>query len=230
MPNKMTVLLDAGGVLIDESDIEKYYTDLISSLISERIKGYESDSYYTDLAEAVDSYCHNVYQFIIWKNCSPDIGLFDELWERVLEDKEINRPALKLSEGIGEELAQLKENFNIGIAGQYGKEIIDLLKNKNILGYVDYPLTQDEFEITKPDPRFYEAILNRIGVKAEDAIMVGDRIDKDIAPAGYLGMKTVRIKTGIHINQKPRIPEEIPDLELNGIGGLAEAVRKRFAR
>ena len=41
--------------------------------------------------------------------------------------------------------------------------------------------------------------------------MVGDRIDKDIIPAKMVGMKTIRIKTGIHKNQEPRIPKEIPD-------------------
>jgi ribonucleotide monophosphatase NagD (HAD superfamily) len=47
--------------------------------------------------------------------------------------------------------------------------------------------------------------------------MVGDRIDKDIIPAKMVGMKTIRVKTGIHKNQKPRIPEEIPDLTVNEI-------------
>jgi len=30
-------------------------------------------------------------------------------------------------------------------------------------------------------------------------------------------MKTIRIKIGIHKNQEPRIPEEIPDLTVNKI-------------
>ena len=47
--------------------------------------------------------------------------------------------------------------------------------------------------------------------------MVGDRIDKDIIPAKMVGMKTIRVKTGIHKNQEPRIPNEIPDLTVNKI-------------
>jgi len=228
MAKSITVLLDAGGVIIDETDIESYYAELISSIISEKIMPYTIDDYRRDLGDALNSYCSSVYRYILWKQCNPDLRLYHDLWEQVAEDKEKNRPSLKLSEGISDELEILSKSLKIGIAGQYGTEIIDLLRAEKLIDYFDYPFTQDEFEITKPDPRFYEAILNLIGISADKAIMVGDRIDKDIAPAKYLGMKTVRIKTGIHINQKPRIPEEIPDLELNGINGMAAAILDRF--
>jgi ribonucleotide monophosphatase NagD (HAD superfamily) len=39
--------------------------------------------------------------------------------------------------------------------------------------------------------------------------MVWDRIDKDIIPAKMVGMKTVRIRTGIHKTQEARTPEEM---------------------
>ena len=54
--------------------------------------------------------------------------------------------------------------------------------------------------------------------------MVGDRIDKDIIPAKQVGMKTILIRVGLHKNQRPRIPDELPDLELPNIVGLASAV------
>jgi ribonucleotide monophosphatase NagD (HAD superfamily) len=50
--------------------------------------------------------------------------------------------------------------------------------------------------------------------------MIGDRIDKDIIPAKAIGMKTIRIRTGIHKNQEPRIPEEIPDITIERLGDV----------
>jgi putative hydrolase of the HAD superfamily len=47
--------------------------------------------------------------------------------------------------------------------------------------------------------------------------MIGDRIDKDIIPAKIVSMKTIRVRTGIHKNQEPRTPDEIPDLTVNKI-------------
>ena len=52
--------------------------------------------------------------------------------------------------------------------------------------------------------------------------MIGDRIDKDIIPANVIGMKTIRLKTGIHKDQKPRIPIEIPNLEIDSFDEITE--------
>jgi ribonucleotide monophosphatase NagD (HAD superfamily) len=54
--------------------------------------------------------------------------------------------------------------------------------------------------------------------------MVGDRIDKDIIPAKQLGMKTIRVRWGLHRNQNPRSDEEHPDIELNSVVGLAKSI------
>ena len=42
-------------------------------------------------------------------------------------------------------------------------------------------------------------------------------------------MKTIRIRVGIHRGQEPRIPFEVPDIELPGVTGLAGAVRRLAA-
>lgn len=43
----------------------------------------------------------------------------------------------------------------------------------------------------KPDTAFYQAVLDKTGLKAADCVMIGDTYDNDIAPAMALGMKTV---------------------------------------
>jgi ribonucleotide monophosphatase NagD (HAD superfamily) len=54
--------------------------------------------------------------------------------------------------------------------------------------------------------------------------MVGDRIDKDVIPARLVGMRTVRIRLGLHREQRARSPEEVPDAELPSVVGLAETI------
>jgi hypothetical protein len=39
-------------------------------------------------------------------------------------------------------------------------------------------------------------------------------------------MKTILVRVGLHKNQMPRIPFEVPDAELNGVSGLAETILK----
>ena len=219
-----TVLLDGGGVIVDESLMEMIHSEIISELLCVVTPGYTVIDYYDDLDEAVWSFCPNVYKYIIWKHCKGDVTLFERLKKRHLDAWKERRPPLELFAGLKEEIESLSSDFKFAIAGQYGHEIIELLEKHSLLKYFRSHLTQDDFKITKPDPRYYEQIIAHIGVTAQECIMVGDRIDKDIIPAKQVGMKTILVRTGIHKHQKPRVPFEIPDRELPGIKGLAEAI------
>jgi putative hydrolase of the HAD superfamily len=61
-------------------------------------------------------------------------------------------------------------------------------------------------------------------VPAADCILVGDRLDKDIAPARARGMATIRFRTGRHRRQKPRSPAETPDAEVTDVAELEAAI------
>jgi 8-oxo-dGTP diphosphatase/putative hydrolase of the HAD superfamily len=102
------------------------------------------------------------------------------------------------------------------------------LKEESILQYFTYREIQDDYKTTKPDPRYFEAILKRCNCKAEESIMIGDRIDKDIIPAKLTGMKTVRVKVGIHKTQEPRITEDIPDLTGESLGEVKDHRHSRW--
>jgi putative hydrolase of the HAD superfamily len=152
--------------------------------------------------------------------------LFDQLYASYLGEWRQRRPPLRLTSGLEAELTAICGNFKVGIAGQYGMELLQLLEEHSILEHFTYRLTQDDFATTKPDLRFFESIVKRCGIDPKECIMVGDRIDKDIIPAKLLGMKTVLIRAGLHKNQQPRIPFEVPDAELASVAGLAETISK----
>jgi FMN phosphatase YigB (HAD superfamily) len=221
-----TVLLDAGGVILDETAHEKEHARIITAIIAETHAGYAVDDYWRDAERAVQSFCPEVYQFVLWKNLQQDRELFEKAKERHLAQWKTNRPPLLMMAGLAGEIVKIAERFAIGLAGQYGRDILDLLEQEGVLERLKYRVTQDDFAITKPDPRYYEQICERIGVAPSSCIMVGDRIDKDITPAKQLGMKTIRIRGGLHSNQQPRIPFEIPDVTLDAVTGLATAVER----
>jgi NagD protein len=50
--------------------------------------------------------------------------------------------------------------------------------------------------IGKPQPLLYRMAMARLGVDADDAIMIGDRPDTDIAGAAALGLKTAVVRSG----------------------------------
>lgn len=53
--------------------------------------------------------------------------------------------------------------------------------------------THENVHFEKPNPAFYAEILARVGVEPDEAIMVGDSIEQDIAPAAQVGLHTFYI-------------------------------------
>lgn len=221
-----TILLDGGGVIVDESELEDLRAKIISNILSTLIRGYSTYNYRIDIEQAVNSYCSNVYKFIFWKYTEGNLPLFDELYQKHLSIWNEDHPPLKLMAGFDIEAKAICARYKMVIAGQYGREILDLLRENSILDCFSSQLTQDDFAITKPDPRYFEQIAKRAGVDSVQCLMVGDRIDKDIAPAKMLGMKTILVRSGIHRTQRPREPYEVPDLELETVFGLSRAIEE----
>jgi FMN phosphatase YigB (HAD superfamily) len=106
--------------------------------------------------------------------------------------------------------------------------VYELLAAERLDGCFANRLSQDDYEITKPDPRYLSRIAESADVRADQCIMVGDRIDKDVIPARQNGMGTVFVRSGVYRDQAPRTPEEIPDLVLDSIHGLSAAIAARW--
>ncbi len=80
--------------------------------------------------------------------------------------------------------------------------------------------TAEEARVAKPDPAFFFGAMERSGARVETTLMVGDRMDNDVAPAVALGMYGVLLdRAGAAYDiDVPRI-ESLRDLP-----GLIEAV------
>lgn len=221
-----TVLLDAGGVILDESEHEEVRAQIAREILSTIIPEYSISDYYAGVEEAVKCFCPGVYQYVFWNALNRDMPLFDKLYATYLSEWKNRKPPLKLTPGFESELRVIRGDFNVGIAGQYGKELLDLLEQRSLLNCFTHRLTQDDLSVTKPDLRYYEQIIKASGADPKQCVMVGDRIDKDVIPAKLLGMKTVLVRVGLHKDQQPRIPFEVPDVELNGVLGMAGAIQK----
>jgi ribonucleotide monophosphatase NagD (HAD superfamily) len=74
--------------------------------------------------------------------------------------------------------------------------------------------------VGKPSPIILEVALGALGVGADEAVMVGDRIDTDILMGKRLGLGTVLVLSGITMAGDPRIAEMRPDLVLPSIKEL----------
>ncbi|ADC89946.1 HAD-superfamily subfamily IIA hydrolase like protein [Thermocrinis albus DSM 14484] len=61
---------------------------------------------------------------------------------------------------------------------------------------LEYASGQRATLLGKPSPTFFLKVLEKLGVSAEEAVMVGDDIEADVLGAQRVGMKSVLVKTG----------------------------------
>ena len=214
------IFLDAGGVIIDETLFESKTAEIITSLISE-IKEYSIGKYNSDAEEAVYRFVSSVPEYIIFKN-TDGLTQFNKIFHEYKRQFRSGNISFKLMPGLVDMLKRLSSKYKFGILGQYGAELKQFLRDQKVLDYFTFTETQENYKITKPDPRYFEAILGMAKCDPVKCVMIGDRIDKDIYPANVIGMKTIRLKTGLHIKQRPRIPIEMPVIEINSLEEIAE--------
>jgi len=76
---------------------------------------------------------------------------------------------------------------------------------------------QVEAIVGKPSPIFLEVALEALGMPATECVIVGDRIETDVAMGKRLGLATALVLTGVTAPDDPRIAEVAPDLVLRSI-------------
>ena len=114
----------------------------------------------------------------------------------------IAKPTFKVIKGIAD---FLKENVVFELYDD-AKEIFSLPFQKAILSanarFIVESLglqrfaeifTPRETKTLKPDPKAFLVVLNKLKVKPEEVLMVGDEVERDLIPAQKLGMKTVLV-------------------------------------
>jgi len=93
--------------------------------------------------------------------------------------------------------------------------------------YFDAMVISEEVGIEKPTREIFEAALDRLKVKAENTIMVGNRIDADIVGANRIGMKSVWFKWNDRYQETISNEEERPDFVIKSLPELLGILSSR---
>lgn len=75
--------------------------------------------------------------------------------------------------------------------------------------------------VGKPNPLMMRTGLKMLGLHAQDAVMVGDRMDTDIVAGVESGMETVLVLSGVSTEKTPHNFPYRPGYILNGVGDIA---------
>ena len=120
-------------------------------------------------------------------------------------------------------LTELKRRgYKLGvIANQsYGTE--QRLKNWNLYHFLEVIAASAELGVAKPDPAIFKWALKQADCSPQDTVIVGDRMDNDIAPANRLGIHTVRLKRGLGAYHEPQSDDETPEYTISMLAELLD--------
>jgi HAD superfamily hydrolase (TIGR01509 family) len=124
--------------------------------------------------------------------------------------------------GVKEMLTLLKPHYHLAIVANQPPHFDPRIKALGLWDYFSAVIGSDDYGVRKPDPAIFLLALHKLGVKPEEAIMVGDRLENDIVPAKKLGLKTIWVKQGFARYQTPEKEEEKPTAILDSITDLPQ--------
>lgn len=118
--------------------------------------------------------------------------------------------------------------YQLGIIANQAFGTKQRLENWGIDRYFDVIAASAELGISKPDEDIFRWALMQARCRAQNAIMIGDRLDNDIAPANRIGMHNVRILRGLGAYHNPQSLEESPEFTIQNLEELLSLLEKQF--
>lgn len=101
------------------------------------------------------------------------------------------------------------------------------LVERGLSEFFDVQLYSSDVGVAKPHPAIFRRALDALGVAANQAVYVGDRLEADVAGAQAVGMKGVLIEVGHRVEQHSEI---VPDARIRELPELLAVLPGLFPR
>lgn len=125
-----------------------------------------------------------------------------------------------------EEILKYLKNlgYKLGVIANQSPGTADRLEQWKLLQYIDVVAASAELGLAKPDPAIFHKAFELAGCTAEEAVMIGDRLDNDIVPAKKLGMRAIWVKQGFNAYQDTTLITEKyqPDASIDNLLDLKQ--------
>jgi FMN phosphatase YigB (HAD superfamily) len=86
------------------------------------------------------------------------------------------------------------QGYRLGLGGNHSLVTEDFLRGLD--ADVEFIGSAERWGDSKPDPRFFETIIQAADLDPQDIAYIGDRIDNDVLPALALGMQAIYVERG----------------------------------
>lgn len=106
------------------------------------------------------------------------------------------------------------------------ERVKEILRDADILHFFDAVVVSTDVGYSKPDERIFQIALKKLGVKPQEAIMVGNRISTDILGGNKTGMKTILIEWNNRHQEEVTCEIERPSYVIHSLRELMPIIRE----
>ncbi len=142
--------------------------------------------------------------------------------ETVIHNSRGQAITARIIEGVFEILETMrKDGYRIAmIANGDSAGARNIIAACGLEDYFDVVVISEEVGIEKPDKQVFQVALDKLGVEAGNAVMVGNRIDADILGANRIGMKSVWFRWNDRYEEIIGSEDEKPDFIIKSLAEL----------
>ena len=186
-----SIVFDLGGVMVD-FDPKSYLVDLLCNAEMEE-KVYEltfgSEEWKLLDAGLISRFEGNkrMLERAQQEGCSFEVqGVLDD-WIHILHVRHRMQELVRRMKNHG---------YCVYYLSNIPQDVLDLLRQRGVLDRFDGGVASCEVHINKPDPRIYQALLDKYQLKAEECVFIDDRLE-NVQTAFSMGFAGVQMKDSV---------------------------------
>lgn len=127
--------------------------------------------------------------------------------------------------GVQEMLQQVRDlGLKMGLCSNSRSDwaVREIAEQLGLTKYFDSIVTSAAVGVRKPRPEPFQQILRLLGLQPNEAVMIGNSTEADIAGAKPLGIKTIHVTYGDDAEEG----SVDPDATVSAIGGIVPAIKR----
>jgi putative hydrolase of the HAD superfamily len=181
------VFLDVGGIIFSDAS---YFTSLYEAIaqVAPSVERAEFDARFDELRAAqAEPFTEALVAGFVSDRRRHDVvrADADARWEKCGYTPEEVYPE------VPDALKTLASRYRVACITNHFSWVRDRARAAGFDDFISVWAISSELRVEKPDPAIFKRALREADVGGEVVAMVGDRLDRDIAPANALGMRTV---------------------------------------
>lgn len=197
------IFFDVGGVLLDDTEAEHRRTELLLDICS----AYEPSLRIEDILRAREEASAKIGSIetgiiaSVLRDPAQQLMAGEEAKRRWKEVGYKEYSSLR-PEAIGV-IEQLSKKYKLGIMANQPEQMTQRLREFGLLVHFHHTGMSGDYGFHKPDPRLFEEIIKETGAVPSRSVMIDDNIERGLAPANTLGMKTIWYKRADEVRESP---------------------------